>query len=160
MLKERYLRWPAMAAEGGGFLCDYDVMNYGFPPEEAFLRSIEAGPLKLYTDTQCPCFVGGDRASFERATLLFAAWIPNDGTSARKNPTPPTRKSCGGRGGFSAAKTGWRCGGRGWEKAGLVHYSYAATQGGARPPSSRKKEPCKACGAGIAVADALKHVFP
>jgi hypothetical protein len=35
-----YARWMAVATQGGGMMCDYDVLNYGFLPEDtkAFRR--------------------------------------------------------------------------------------------------------------------------
>lgn len=135
-----YLRWPAMAAEGGGFLCDYDVMNYGFPPAESFLRSIEQGQLQVYTETVCPCFVGGNRAAFELAALLFAAWIP-DSRDIHKGERHASDQEILRRAAwlFSCEKRVWRCGNPGWEEADLVHYSYAATQGASKASFIQEK---------------------
>lgn len=59
-----YLRWVAVAQQGGGFMCDYDVINYGFAPREI-------GPLTTY-DRYVPCLVSGTSAEFMRAVGWFA----------------------------------------------------------------------------------------
>jgi len=59
-----YLRWVAVAQQGGGFMCDYDVINYSFAPREAE---------KLTTyDRYVPCLVSGTREEFMRAVRWFA----------------------------------------------------------------------------------------
>ncbi len=60
-----YLRWIAVAQHGGGFMSDYDVINYSFEPREA-------GELTIY-EKDVPCLVSGSRAEFLRAVDWFAA---------------------------------------------------------------------------------------
>ncbi|MGC1480315.1 MAG: hypothetical protein WA771_07415 [Chthoniobacterales bacterium] len=59
-----YLRWIAVAQQGGGFMSDYDVINYSFEPREA-------GELTIY-DRYVPCMVSGTRDEFLRAIRWFA----------------------------------------------------------------------------------------
>lgn len=58
-----YLRWLAVAEQGGGFMCDYDVMNYAFEPRKP-------GPLTTY-DRWIPCLVSGSREEFLRVVEWF-----------------------------------------------------------------------------------------
>ncbi len=60
-----YLRWIAVAQRGGGFMSDYDVINYSFEPREV-------GELTVYEE-DVPCLVSGTRAEFLRAVGWFAA---------------------------------------------------------------------------------------
>jgi hypothetical protein len=59
-----YLRWVAVAQQGGGVMSDYDVINYSFQPREV-------GPLTTY-DRYVPCLVSGSREEFMRAVGWFA----------------------------------------------------------------------------------------
>lgn len=59
-----YLRWVAVAQQGGGFMSDYDVINYSFEPHEP-------GPLTTY-DRYVPCLVSGTQEEFMRAVRWFA----------------------------------------------------------------------------------------
>lgn len=59
-----YARWLAVAQQGGGFMSDYDVINYSFAPREA-------GALTTY-DRWIPCLVSGTAAEFFRAVKWFA----------------------------------------------------------------------------------------
>jgi hypothetical protein len=58
-----YARWLAVAQQGGGFMSDYDVMNYGFAPREA-------GALTCYSGV-VPCLVSGTKEEFHRAVRWF-----------------------------------------------------------------------------------------
>ncbi len=59
-----YLRWVAVFQQGGGFMSDYDVINYAFEPRAA-------GALTAY-DRYVPCLVSGTAAEFRRAIGWFA----------------------------------------------------------------------------------------
>lgn len=62
-----FARWLAVAEMGGGFLCDYDVMNNGLKPFPVPKR------LTVYqTENACPSFVGGTVDEFLRIARLFA----------------------------------------------------------------------------------------
>jgi hypothetical protein len=61
-----YLRWVAVAQQGGGFMSDYDVINYSFEPREAV-------ELTIY-DRYVPCMVSGTRDDFLRVIGWFAEY--------------------------------------------------------------------------------------
>ena len=61
-----YVRWLAMEVVGGGFMCDYDCMNYGFLPPEA----IPDG-LVVYEPTPVPCLVSGTAKAFRQFSKIF-----------------------------------------------------------------------------------------
>jgi hypothetical protein len=58
------LRWVAMEFIGEGFMCDYDVMNYGF-------NGHREGDLMMYTKNVVPCVVYGTEGGFSRMLNLF-----------------------------------------------------------------------------------------
>jgi len=58
-----YLRWLTVAEQGGGFMSDYDVINYSFAPREP-------GELTTY-DRWIPCLVSGVRDEFLRVVDWF-----------------------------------------------------------------------------------------
>lgn len=62
-----FARWLAVADMGGGFMCDYDVMNNGLKPFPVPQR------LTVYqTENACPSLVGGSREEFMRMARIFA----------------------------------------------------------------------------------------
>ncbi|PWU09589.1 MAG: hypothetical protein C5B47_03230 [Verrucomicrobia bacterium] len=64
-----FARWLAVAQQGGGFMCDYDVINYGFHPREI-------GELTVY-ERHVPCLVSGTAEEFLRMCHLFANYPPD-----------------------------------------------------------------------------------
>lgn len=111
-----YLRWLAVAQAGGGFMCDYDVINYGFVPRDA-------GELTLY-ERSVPCLVSGTAAEFMRVARLFAAYQPkrSDKLGSRAHVSdmmilstnPWMFKTAAGCGEFGRP---------GWEEAPAVHFA-------------------------------------
>lgn len=63
-----YLRWLAMSQIGGGWMCDYDVVNNGFTPLEAKL--LEKNKLIIF-QKHVPSLVYGDMFSYERIFNIF-----------------------------------------------------------------------------------------
>lgn len=64
-----FARWLAVAVQGGGFMSDYDVINYGFHPREV-------GELTLY-ERHVPCLVSGTAEEFLRMCKIFATYRAN-----------------------------------------------------------------------------------
>lgn len=64
-----YARWLAVAHMGGGFMCDYDVINYEFSPRESSELTCYAWIV--------PCLVGGSAADFRRAVGWFELLEPD-----------------------------------------------------------------------------------
>lgn len=61
-----FCRWLAVAEQGGGFMCDYDVINYSFEPRAAGAMTVHAGCV--------PCLVSGTRDEYLRICELFAKY--------------------------------------------------------------------------------------
>jgi hypothetical protein len=58
-----YARWLAVAQHGGGFMCDYDVINYSFEPEEFSELTCYSGVV--------PCLMSGSAEEFHRGVGWF-----------------------------------------------------------------------------------------
>jgi len=66
-----YRRWIAMAAIGGGFMCDFDVINYGLEP------FAQDDGLICYQGW-VPSFVSGSVSDFEFFAELFSRYRPKE----------------------------------------------------------------------------------
>jgi hypothetical protein len=111
-----YVRWLAVAQAGGGFMCDYDVINYGFRPRPV-------GNLALY-ERSVPCLVSGTAAEYERVARLFAAYevMPDDRLQGKPHVSDMmivTKNTWL----FEQAEGCAEFGRPGWETAGAVHFS-------------------------------------
>ena len=125
-----YLRWLAVAASGGGFMCDYDVVNYSFTPR------VPAGELAIHeqnpeTMQVCPSTVSGTAAGFLSMCLYFACTEPEDiDTDYKGQPHTSdmflVQKCCEERR-VIASPLVVQYGGRNWDTADLVHYSHEST---------------------------------
>ena len=111
-----YVRWLAVAQAGGGFMCDYDVINYSFRPQPV-------GNLALY-ERSVPCLVSGTAAEYERVARFFAAYAvtPDDRLQGKPHVSDM----------MIVTKNTWlyeqeegcaEFGRSGWETAGAVHFS-------------------------------------
>lgn len=67
-----YLRWLAVAARGGGWMADYDLFNYGYPPQEPFPR------MTLFARPSVPCLASGTAEAFLQTARMFADYVPTD----------------------------------------------------------------------------------
>jgi hypothetical protein len=71
-----FMRWVAMAVLGGGIMVDYDVMNYGFKPQE-----FQSEKLTIISDTEIPVtylgVVQGPAHLFDAMSEVFFAWEPD-----------------------------------------------------------------------------------
>jgi len=63
-----FKRWLAMEKLGGGWLVDYDVMNYGFKPVK------HADKLTLHAGDWCPCVTSGNQGAFSSAIAAFQSY--------------------------------------------------------------------------------------
>lgn len=71
-----FMRWVAMAAVGGGFLSDYDVINYGFAP-----RPVD-NKMLVFSDGPGPVWCGAIQAPaqlYESMSLFFYRWPVDKG---------------------------------------------------------------------------------
>ncbi|GAQ84856.1 hypothetical protein KFL_002090080 [Klebsormidium nitens] len=83
-----YLRWVAMANLGGGFMSDYDILNYGFPPPPASELSGPCGRGTLTSyESLMPMLVSGDSEAYIHMAKLFANYqVQNDDLDAKGRP--------------------------------------------------------------------------
>lgn len=123
-----FLRWLAMAAAGGGFLCDYDVMPLRFPPQKAPDR------LTVYQDhNPCPSLVGGTAAEFERICRFFMAWEVTDFDRGYDGMGRPHVSDMNvlqqSTGRFDTIDAVFNYTKAGWENAQAVHFASATMEG-------------------------------
>lgn len=80
-----FMRWAAVSAAGGGMMTDYDVINYGFPPQAP-----DPTKMKIFADNPPEeIFLGMVLAPvslFEGMCQLFASWevCQNDWNASAK----------------------------------------------------------------------------
>ena len=125
-----YRRWLAVARAGGGFMSDYDVVNYGFKPTDP------TGDLVIYeSNNQCnsvvPSVVGGTAYGFLQACLAFSVPTPESITST-SHDRPHTSdmvvmQILDQRHIYNICPTVIQYGHETWDTAPLVHYSHATT---------------------------------
>lgn len=126
-----YHRWLAVAAAGGGFMSDYDVVNYGFKP-----RRIQSD-LTVYesaygTNDTTPSTVGGTSYGFLSAVMAFVCLDVNEVTISHDG-RPHTsdmvviQKAAKRLNLVTVAPTVAQYGSEGWETAPLVHYAHSVT---------------------------------
>jgi hypothetical protein len=69
----RYVRWCALQASGGGWMCDYDVANVGFTPEKA-QEIDQSGKLHIIADEPCYLFY----ATKDQAADVIMKFVEGD----------------------------------------------------------------------------------
>jgi len=74
-----FIRWLAVANKGGGFMCDYDVLNKGFKPGQRF-----PDMLTCY-QRSCPSLVSGAAHHFLHACRIFATCDPHKAGACTHN---------------------------------------------------------------------------
>ena len=124
-----YKRWMAVACQGGGFMSDYDVVNYGFTARDP------QSDLCLYeqgnTGAVVPSVVGGTAAGFLNACLCFATCKIEDVTYEHNSGTHTSdmvvMQKMAHRLIYSVAPHVKQYGCEDWDKAELVHYSHETT---------------------------------
>jgi hypothetical protein len=65
-----YLRWLAVAAVGGGWMSDADVIPYNFKP----IAPPEMLTIWSYGGHICPCLVSGSAEHYTYSAKVFAEW--------------------------------------------------------------------------------------
>jgi hypothetical protein len=111
-----YARWLAVAQQGGGFMSDYDVINYSFAPTDY-------GLLQTY-DHHVPCLASGDESEFRKAL----GWFLRHRTTLLQRITGQMHASDmvilqKHRDEFVQSTICREYGQPGWETAAVVHYS-------------------------------------
>lgn len=69
-----YRRWALMAFIGGGWMTDYDVMNFGLRPE---LAPEICHPM-MFLDPCSPCVVVGPASEYAAVSILFGQYKPDE----------------------------------------------------------------------------------
>lgn len=65
-----YLRWLAVAAVGGGWMSDSDVINYSLNP----ISPLPELTIWSYGGHICPCLVSGSADQYTHTAGVFASW--------------------------------------------------------------------------------------
>ena len=110
-----YVRWLAVAQQGGGFMSDYDVINYHFQPREV-------GALTTY-DRWIPCLVSGTAQEFLRTVEWFAREPVSFLSFFRKAHTSDMLILQRRQSEFVQLRECVEFEVEGWETAAAVHYS-------------------------------------
>jgi hypothetical protein len=127
-----YLRWLAVAARGGGFMSDYDVVNYSFKPTPipSLMRIYEVHP---ELEEVTPSVVAGSQSGYERICAAFCA-IKAEDIEYRISETAHVSdmivlQHLAHKGFYVATRTVLQYGEPEWTEAPLVHYSHGSTIG-------------------------------
>ncbi len=125
-----YQRWLAVAQMGGGFMSDYDVINYSYPaePVNCPLRVHEAHST---LDEITPSVVSGSQAGFERACAAFCS-ISHDRLNYQIDGKPHASdmillQMLAHTGLYAITRDVRPYGDEGWKTANLVHYASRTT---------------------------------
>jgi len=69
-----FYRWLAMAASGGGWMCDYDTFPTNFPIEKG--KNLPNGGIFTSFDGHVPCLMAGNATEWTRVAKLLVKAIP------------------------------------------------------------------------------------
>lgn len=141
-----FRRYVAMAAVSGGLMVDYDVMPYGFRPEEQSSTFSGKFPLILADHNLCPCAMMGDGGQYEAAAAEFATRAHECLHQENGNPHV-SDQSCVQAWKWPALDICYEMGREGWLTAKLVHYAHSCCGGRSRLdviPASEKLRPASA----------------
>ena len=126
-----YLRWLAVAQVGGGFMSDYDVVNYNWPARDI------AGHMILYEvhpqlELATPSVVGGSQAGFQNVCTAMCSVSADQAQTLINDKVHVSDmlilQYFAATGLYAATRTVRQYGEEGWEYAPLVHYSYNSTE--------------------------------
>jgi hypothetical protein len=114
-----YLRWVAVAQQGGGFMCDYDVINYSFEPRPFDQLTVYARNEEQYV----PCLVSGTSSEFMRAVGWFASYrVPMFARFMERSHTSDMLILKEHSSSFKLCTECIEYGDAGWDTASAVHY--------------------------------------
>ena len=125
-----YLRWLAVAEQGGGFMSDYDVVNYSWRAREPTAKMLL---YEVHADDELitPSVVGGTESGFQNVcAAICAAPIQNLGQILNDQHHVSDMlilQHYAATGLYAATRTVRQYGEDGWEHAPLVHYSHGST---------------------------------
>ena len=125
-----FKRWPAMVAQGGGMMVDYDVLNYGFTPEMA--NELKNENALVFLDGHVPCAVIGEKRLFKFACEYMknyrVAETDLEGGKPHMSDMMLLMKAIGSPW-LKSVPVVVEYGKDGWETARLVHYCTCKTSG-------------------------------
>lgn len=113
-----FLRWLAIVQVGGGFMTDYDCINYSFLPPPSF------GPLTSYDPNGKPGMMSGNSDEFGRAVrwMINCEWT-NDDREGGKPHISDMHCLERHKAEYLIDPICVEFQGGGWESAQVVHYS-------------------------------------
>jgi hypothetical protein len=115
-----YLRWLALLGAGGGWLTDYDVINFGFKPRSG------RGEVEMMDPTYVPCAVWSTRAGIASIVRMIHRHKPvGDHVSDMHIFKTKFERRKFGAPGTECVEFGVS----GWESAPLVHFSAGKASG-------------------------------
>ncbi len=116
-----YLRWLALKGAGGGWMTDYDVINFGFKPRPG------KGMVEMLDPTYVPCAVWTSLRGIAKVVNMIREHNPASEKHVSDMLIFKTRF-----GGREFGTPGTECveyGVEGWKKSPLVHFAAGKTTG-------------------------------
>lgn len=115
-----YLRWFELWRLGGGFMTDYDVINFGFKPRAP------KGPVEILDRTYVPCAVMCNAAGASAIKNRIYNYVPRPDEKHISDMTI-FKTMFDGQAWGPAGQEVVEYGCENWDKAPLVHFSSGAT---------------------------------
>lgn len=120
-----YHRWLAVAAAGGGYMSDYDVINYSYEAR-SFPADLTIHEINLTHQTATPSVVSGSQFGFMSMCLMFATCdvdeVCSEIGSIRTTSDMFISQKIHSRMPYNASSDVAQYGDDGWGNAKLVHY--------------------------------------
>lgn len=116
-----YLRWLALQGVGGGWMTDYDVINFGFKPRRG------KGPVEMLDCTYVPCAVWANSVGSLAVTQLIRHFRPGKASHVSDMMIFKSEfdKQTFGKPGIACVEFNVS----GWDKAPLVHFPAGKVHG-------------------------------